>query len=468
MTTARGQRTPAPWVNVLANPQLRHGGLRERPAYTWGENAHEFRLTPWNNDPVTRRQRRGVLPPRRGARPVLVADALALPGATAVRHPARLRLQRLRTRRARHPLRAVDLRGGGRAGQVHGPQDPQRRPAGPSPLGHRLRGMGPGRTAAAHGHARGHRARPADRRPAGAQPLQQEFATARRSSPSARPRARSPATGPSSSGATARCQSPAAMARTRLSGKVGAALDPCGAIRVAFELAAGQEREIVFMLGVGRDAEQASDLVRRLRGSAAARLRPRRGLALLDAHARRGARGDARSGPQRPGQRLAALSDPGLPPLGPERDSTSRAAPSASAISCRMPWPWSTPGPTCCASTCSGARRASSARATCSTGGTRRRAAACGPAARTTTSGCPWRSAATSAPPATPACSTRRCRSWQGRPVNDGRRLLLRPAPHRRRERAASTSTACGPSPTACASARTACRSWAPATGTTA
>ncbi|HLA28546.1 MAG TPA: glycosyl hydrolase family 65 protein [Syntrophales bacterium] len=61
------------------------------------------------------------------------------------------------------------------------------------------------------------------------------------------------------------------MTRVRLSGRVGAALDPCAAIQVSFELAAGQEREIIFRLGVGRDADDAGSLVRRFRGSAAAR-----------------------------------------------------------------------------------------------------------------------------------------------------------------------------------------------------
>jgi cellobiose phosphorylase len=61
------------------------------------------------------------------------------------------------------------------------------------------------------------------------------------------------------------------MTRSRLSGKVGAALDPCAAIQVSFELADGQEREIIFRLGVGRDADDAGNLLRRFRGSAAAR-----------------------------------------------------------------------------------------------------------------------------------------------------------------------------------------------------
>jgi cyclic beta-1,2-glucan synthetase len=47
-------------------------------------------------------------------------------------------------------------------------------------------------------------------------------------------------------------------------------LDPCAALQAPFELPDGQEREIVFTLGVGRDTANASDLVHRFRGSAAA------------------------------------------------------------------------------------------------------------------------------------------------------------------------------------------------------
>ena len=45
--------TPAPWVNVLANPHFGTVISENGLAYTWSENAHEFRLTPWHNDPVT-------------------------------------------------------------------------------------------------------------------------------------------------------------------------------------------------------------------------------------------------------------------------------------------------------------------------------------------------------------------------------------------------------------------------------
>ncbi|HJU49616.1 MAG TPA: glycosyl hydrolase family 65 protein, partial [Pseudogulbenkiania sp.] len=65
-------------------------------------------------------------------------------------------------------------------------------------------------------------------------------------------------------------RNPAAMSRLRLSGKVGAGLDPCAAIQVSFDLADRQEREIVFRLGSGRDAGDADKLVQRFRGASAA------------------------------------------------------------------------------------------------------------------------------------------------------------------------------------------------------
>ncbi len=55
VTLAPDAHTPAPWVNVLANAQFGTVVSESGQAYTWSENAHEFRLTPWYNDPVTDR-----------------------------------------------------------------------------------------------------------------------------------------------------------------------------------------------------------------------------------------------------------------------------------------------------------------------------------------------------------------------------------------------------------------------------
>ena len=47
------KRTPVPWVNVIASPHIGTVISESGSAYTWVENAHELRLTPWNNDPVS-------------------------------------------------------------------------------------------------------------------------------------------------------------------------------------------------------------------------------------------------------------------------------------------------------------------------------------------------------------------------------------------------------------------------------
>jgi len=65
-------------------------------------------------------------------------------------------------------------------------------------------------------------------------------------------------------------RTPAAMSRSRLSGTVGVGLDPCAATQVPFRLADRQTQELVFLLGAGSSVEEARDLVRRWRGSAAA------------------------------------------------------------------------------------------------------------------------------------------------------------------------------------------------------
>ncbi|MDD5487896.1 MAG: glucoamylase family protein [Candidatus Omnitrophica bacterium] len=66
-------------------------------------------------------------------------------------------------------------------------------------------------------------------------------------------------------------RSPAAMHRTKLSNRLGAGFDPCGAIQTKLELADGQEKEVAFILGAGRNADEARDLVKRYKGTASAR-----------------------------------------------------------------------------------------------------------------------------------------------------------------------------------------------------
>jgi len=51
--TTKERITPAPWINVIANPNFGTVISESGSSYTWSENAHEFRLTPWSNDAVS-------------------------------------------------------------------------------------------------------------------------------------------------------------------------------------------------------------------------------------------------------------------------------------------------------------------------------------------------------------------------------------------------------------------------------
>ncbi len=53
VTLEPGQSTPAPWVNVIASPHIGTVISESGSAYTWVENAHEFRLTTWHNDTLS-------------------------------------------------------------------------------------------------------------------------------------------------------------------------------------------------------------------------------------------------------------------------------------------------------------------------------------------------------------------------------------------------------------------------------
>jgi cyclic beta-1,2-glucan synthetase len=48
-----GQWTPAPWINVIANPQFGFLASADGSGSTWSLNAQQNQLTPWSNDPVS-------------------------------------------------------------------------------------------------------------------------------------------------------------------------------------------------------------------------------------------------------------------------------------------------------------------------------------------------------------------------------------------------------------------------------
>jgi cellobiose phosphorylase len=271
ISTARGQVTPAPWVNVLANPLFGTVVSENGLAYTWSENAHEFRLTPWYNDPVSdssgeafyiRDEERGhfwsPMPlPARGATPYVTRHGFGYSvfehterGITtevwiyvALDAPVKFTVLKVRNQSGRSRRLSVT----GYAEWVLGDLRSKS-------VMHVITEIDPVSGAL---FARN--------------PYNTEFGNRRvffnvddvtRTMSGNRTEFL---------GRNGTLANPSAMARSRLSGKVGAALDPCGAIQVAFELADGEEREIVFTLGAGRDADDAGNLAHRFQGPVAAR-----------------------------------------------------------------------------------------------------------------------------------------------------------------------------------------------------
>ena len=272
ITTDHERVTPAPWVNVLANPQFGTVISESGMAYTWSENAHEFRLTPWHNDPVSdangeafyiRDEERGHFwspapLPARGTTPYVTRHGF---GYSVFEHTER------GIRSELWVYVALDAAIKFTVLKVHNESGRSRRLSAtgyvewvlgdlrPKSVMHVVTEMDPNSGAL---FARN--------------PYNTEF-PGRVAFLDVNERTRT-FTGDRTEflGRNGTLRSPAGMAGSRLSGKVGAALDPCAAIQVPFELADGEEREIVFRLGVGRDAEDAANLVRRFQGSAGAKV----------------------------------------------------------------------------------------------------------------------------------------------------------------------------------------------------
>jgi len=271
ITTAEGQTTPAPWINVLANAHFGTVVSESGLAYTWGENAHEFRLTPWSNDPVSdsggeafylRDEESGNFwspspLPRHGTNPYVSRHGF---GYSVFEHAesgirselwvyvaldASVKFSVLKVRNESGRTRRLSA-----TGYVEWLLGDLRSKSSM----HVITEMDPASGAL---FARN--------------PYNTEF-TSRVAFFDVDDEVRT-VSGDRAEflGRNGALRTPAAMMRSRLSGKVGAGLDPCAAIQVPFDLAAGQEREIVFRLGVGRDASDASNLVHRFRESSASR-----------------------------------------------------------------------------------------------------------------------------------------------------------------------------------------------------
>ena len=265
-----GDATPAPWANVLANPHFGTVLSESGGAYTWGENAHEFRLTPWANDPVTDSGGEALYLRDEDTGRVWSPTPLPCPGTGdyVTRHgfgysvfehteddirselwifvalDASVKFSRLLLRNLSNRPRQVSV-----TGYVEWVLGDVREKTGmhvvteADPVSGALLARNAYNTEFPERVAFFDVDDPA--RSIGGD--RSEFI-----------------------GRNGSLRAPAAFTRQYLSGRLGAGLDPCGALQIHVELEPGAQHERVFRLGLGRDRADAVALVQRFRGMAAA------------------------------------------------------------------------------------------------------------------------------------------------------------------------------------------------------
>ncbi len=276
MTTSATNMTPLPWVNVLANPHFGSVVTESGLAYTWSENAHEFRLTPWSDDPVG----------ASGGEAIYLRDEDSGLFWSPTPLPARAEQATNSFYTTRHGFgySVFEHNEGGISSELWVYVDLEESVKF-SVLKVRNQ-SGKMRRLSATGYVEWVLG---DLRSKSAMHLVTEIdassgALFARNSYNTEFAGRvaffdvddmsRSLTGDRTEflGRNGSIANPDALTRTRLSGKLGAALDPCGAIQVPFELGDGQEREIIFRLGAAHDIEHARALAQRLRKAGTARI----------------------------------------------------------------------------------------------------------------------------------------------------------------------------------------------------
>jgi cellobiose phosphorylase len=278
ISTMPGQATPAPWLNVLANQNFGTIVTESGGSYTWCENAHQFRLTPWYNDPVCDTSGEALYIRDENSGKFWSPTPLPAPGLTpyttrhgfgysvfehnedgivselwiyvAVDSPVKFftlkirnksgrsrrisvtgyfewLLGELRHKEAMHVITEIDHDSGALFAQNFYNTDFAGRVVF---LDATIGLLNENETT---------RNFTADRN---------EFL-----------------------GRNGSLSAPNAMKKVRLSGKTGAGIDPCGAMQVSFDLADEDSKEIVFTMGVGKNIKDARNLVSRFRGVEPAR-----------------------------------------------------------------------------------------------------------------------------------------------------------------------------------------------------
>jgi cyclic beta-1,2-glucan synthetase len=263
-----GRTTPAPWVNVIANAQFGTIVSESGCAYSWSENSHEFRITPWYNDPVSDTSGEAVYLrdeetgrfwspsplPARGQNPYVARHGFGYSFFEYYEDGIVTELCHYVATDA--PVKFIRLKITNRSGQprqlsVTGYWELVLGELRDKTLMHVVTEVDPLSGAL---FARN--------------PYSPEFADRVVFVDSSE--AIRTVTGDRTEfiGRNGTLANPAALRRVRLSGRVGAGFDPCAAVQVQVALGDGQDKDIIFLLGAAASEDHARQLVQRFRGAA--------------------------------------------------------------------------------------------------------------------------------------------------------------------------------------------------------
>ncbi len=268
VVAAPGALPPAPWVNVVANPYFGFLVSESGTGCTWSGNSQQNRLTPWANDPVAdppgevvylRDETTGeVWTPT--PRPLPAAGCLVRHGAgyTAFEQTAgTLRTELLLFVPADEPVKVLRLRiqNTGRHARTLSATFYAEWVLGT------LRDQAPMQVVTERDEETGALL--------ARNPFNTDFAAGVAFAHVASGPFTCTADRTEFLGRNGSVDRPAALERVGLSGKAGPGLDPCAALMTMLTVPAGGEREVVFLLGQGRGAEEARALVRKYADRAA-------------------------------------------------------------------------------------------------------------------------------------------------------------------------------------------------------
>ena len=271
IVTDNNNKTPAPWVNVIANPDFGTVVSESGSAYSWTENAHELRLTSWSNDPVSdttgeafyiRDEDSGhfwstSLLPAAGQSTYITRHGFGYSIFEHVEDGIHTEMTVYVDMVSAIKFTVLKIR------------NQSGRPRNLSATGYIEWVLGDNRTKTSmHIHteidpdsgamfAKNHYSTEFNSRVAffDVDYLKKSF------------------TGDRTEfiGRNGNLKNPDALSRLKLSGKIGLALDPCAAIQVPFFVGDGEEQEIIFRLGAGKNSNEASAIAKQFRGTGAAK-----------------------------------------------------------------------------------------------------------------------------------------------------------------------------------------------------